>query len=93
MATNIHCIVKRRGHKEEYDERKVYASVYAACLSAHVHHQNAEKIAAVVCSPITKWVKKKGRVNCDEIFKRVIIGLAKKNKEAAFMYETHRDIS
>jgi len=41
-------IVKRRGHKEEYDERKVYASAYAACLNVHLGEIEAEEIATKV---------------------------------------------
>ena len=45
-----YCIVKRRGHVEEFDERKVYGSCYAACLSSHVPHIEAEK----VCEKVSK---------------------------------------
>ena len=86
-------IVKRRGHTEEFDERKVYASCYAACLSSHVPHIAAEKISEKVSKEIKIWVRKKKAVSSDEIFSRVIAAMRKHNKDAAFMYETHRDIS
>ncbi len=86
-------IIKRRGHKEEFDERKLYASIYAACLSSHVKHEEAESIANLVCREIKKWLTNKEEVTSDEIFKQAGAELKHLNKEASFMYLTHRDIS
>jgi len=88
-----YCTVKRRGHTEEFDERKVYASCYAACLSSHVPHVEAEKISEKVSRDIKTWARKKKLVNSTEIFNKVIAMMKKHNRDAAFMYETHRDIS
>ena len=88
-----YCIVKRKGHTEEFDERKVYASCYAACLSSHVEHTAAEKICEKVAKEVKTWARKKKTVDSSDIFKKVISTLKKHNKDAAFMYETHRDIS
>ena len=87
------CIVKRRGHEEEFDDRKVYASCYAACLSSHIEHIEAEKISEKVSKEIKTWARKRKTVDSSDIFKRVIAAMKKHNKDAAFMYETHRDIS
>jgi len=88
-----YCIVKRKGHSEEFDERKVYASCYAACLSSYVPHMKAEKICEKVAKEIKVWARKKKMVKSDDIFKKVVAAIKKHNKDAAFMYETHRDIS
>ena len=88
-----YCTVKRRGHTEEFDGRKIYASCYAACLSSHVNHLDAEQICEKVSSDMEKWAKKKKAVKSDDIFKKMIATIKKHNKDAAFMYETHRDIS
>jgi transcriptional regulator NrdR family protein len=88
-----YCTVKRKGHTEEFDERKVYASCYAACLSSHVPHTDAEKICEKVSKEIKTWAKRKRSVESDEIFSKTITAIKKHNKDAAFMYETHRDIS
>ena len=88
-----YCIVKRRGHEEEFDERKVYASCYSACLSTHIKHMEAEKICEKVSKEIKTWAKKKMEVDSSEIFKKVTLCIEKHNKDAAFMYKTHRDIS
>lgn len=86
-------IVKRKGHKQEFDERKLYVSVYAACLSAHVKHEEAESIANLVCREIKKWLTNKGEVTSDKIFQQAGKELEHLNKETSFMYLTHRDIS
>ena len=87
-----YCIVKRKGHTEEFDERRVYASCYAACLSSHIEHMKAEKICEKVSKEIKAWARKKKTVSSDEIFRQVIVAMKKHNEDAAFMYETHRDI-
>lgn len=88
-----YCIVKRRGHTEEFDERKVYASCYAACLSSHIHAIEAERICEKVTKEIRAWAKKKKSVNSDDIFRKTTTAIKRHNQDAGFMYETHRDIA
>jgi transcriptional regulator NrdR family protein len=87
-----YCIVKRKGHAEEFDERKVYASCYAACLSSHIHHLKAEKICEKVSKEVKAWATKRKFATSDLIFEKVISAMKKQDNDAAFMYETHRDI-
>lgn len=91
--TKKECVVKRKGHEEKFDERKVYASCYAACLSTHIEIKKTEKICEKVAKEIKKWIKNKTCVSSNEIFKMTIKLLNKYDKNAAFMYETHRDLS
>lgn len=86
-------IVKRQGHYEPYDERKVYASCYSACLGTHLTKAEAEKVCAIVSKEVTKWVHKQKELTSDNIFDRVVQILKIINEDVAFMYETHRDIS
>lgn len=86
-------IIKRKGHKQEFDERKLYASIYAACLSCHTEVEDAENIANLIAKKVKKWIEKKEQVGSDELFKQVSEELMSLNKDAAFMYTTHRDIS
>ncbi len=86
-------IVKRKGHKEIFDERKVYASVFAACLSAHIDKEEAEVIANLVTRGIKEWVDDKEEVTSDAIFRTTAEHLKHLNEDASFMYTTHRDIS
>lgn len=86
-------VVKRKGHKEEYDEKKVYASAYAAALNVHLSDVEAEKIAQSVMGGINSWIENKTEVTSQDIFDKSTEELAKLNKDASFMYETHRDVS
>jgi len=86
-------IIKRKGHKEKFDERKVYASVYASCLNGHLSEQEAEKIASSVTDDVKKRVHGEREITSDKIFRYVILYLARHNKEIAFLYETHLDVS
>ena len=86
-------IVKRKGHTEVYDERKVYGSCFFACRNAHLSEKEAEEICSKVAAAITKWVKSKKVVASNEIFRILIEELKKHNEDASFLYETHRDIS
>jgi transcriptional regulator NrdR family protein len=86
-------LVKRKGHLEHFDERKVYASVYAACLASHHTEKQAEKVAAAVTSDVKQWMKGKKQVTAHQIYGEISGFLKKHDKNASFMYETHRDVS
>ena len=87
------CIVKRRGVQEEFDEKKVYASVYSASRVGGLKEKDAEKLADKVTKHVRKWVDKKKLIDSKDIFRQVVSLLNKENKEVAFLYETHRDVS
>ena len=87
------CIVKRKGHQEEFDERKVYATCYRACLGAQLDEEACERICEKVCSELNGWVRKTRTTTSHEIFLHTVKAMRKHNKAAAFMYETHRDIA
>ena len=86
-------IVKRRGHTELYDERKVYASCFFACRNAELNEKEAEEICNKISKDVTKWISKRKMVTSDDIFKFLVIELKKYNQDVSFLYETHRDIS
>ncbi len=85
------CIVKRKGHQEAYDNRKVYASVYAAALNCHYSEKKAEKIASQITKKIAAWIKGKGCVDSKEIRKNIISNL--EDEDVALMYKHHLDLS
>jgi transcriptional regulator NrdR family protein len=86
-------IVKRKGHKEIYDQRKLYASVYAACMSLRVQQQEAELLAEKVTAEINSFVAERAGVTSHELFLRTHEALERLSPEAAFMYRTHTDVS
>jgi len=89
---SIH-IVKRRGHLEEYDQKKIYGSCYGACYASGLTAKECEAVAEAVTKEVSRWVKSRQKVTSTEIFRFVAKLLKKHNKEVAFLYETHRDIS
>ena len=86
-------IVKRRGHTEAFDPRKVYAACYAACRNAHLSEMLSENIAENVQKRIENWVAKKDEIDSKEIFREIIVVLKELHPDAAFLFETHRDVS
>jgi transcriptional regulator NrdR family protein len=93
MSSKIH-IVKRRGHREAFDERKLYGSVYGACMTTGMREKECEKAAKKVCVEVTKKLKaKKGVVDSTDIFHAAAAALRRISDDAAFMYATHRDVS
>lgn len=86
-------IVKRKGHKEKFDEKKVYGSVFWACKTAHMETEECELVAGKVLTSLKKELKNKPEIDSTKIFEFVGKELEKHNKDSAFMYTTHRDIS
>lgn len=85
-------LIKRHGHSETFDERKIYASIYAACLATRIVEEKAETIADKVCKNLIKWLGKKKDITSKEVFDETSNLLEKYDSRAAFMYKTHRDI-
>jgi transcriptional regulator NrdR family protein len=85
-------IVKRRGKQEPFDEKKVYASVYSACMDCALGENKSEGIAQEIVSELKRFMKDKKEMNSSEIFGFVLQKLARISEPAAFMYETHREI-
>ena len=87
-------VVKRHGHKEKFDDRKIYASCYAACINCEIEKKYAEDVCEKIAKEIKKWANKQKSVDSNSIFRKVIEKLKEIGEEdVAFMYETHRDIS
>ena len=86
-------IVKRKGHKERFDERKVYASVFATCMTLRMSDEEAEMIANMVAHDVGHEYKDVHEVSAHSIHKFVVQCLEKYNKDIAYIYDTHRDIS
>jgi transcriptional regulator NrdR family protein len=86
-------IVKRKGHKEKFDERKIYASVFAACMVLRMKDEEAELIAHMVSDEVEKELKDVKEMDAHKIHKLVTQSLKKYNSDVAYIYDTHRDIS
>ena len=74
-------------------KKKIYGSCYFACRNAHLSEEEAEAICSIVTAHITKWISSRRIVTSSEISRVLTHELGKHNEDAAFLYETHRDIS
>lgn len=88
--TKLHVVKRSAGHSEPYDERKLYASIYAACLSLRTPVGEAELTATKVCSDITPWLVSKPEVTSTDLRAQAAKHLKIYNPDAAYMYARHR---
>lgn len=56
-------VVKRKGHNESFDEKKLYASVYSATLNCHHSEERAEEVAQHTLDLIHNWIKDRSSNN------------------------------
>lgn len=83
-------IVKRKGHNEKYDEKKVYASVYAAALNCHYTEREAEQIASDMMRKTNKAVAKRKQITSHELREFITSNLS--DKHVSLMYKHHLDL-
>lgn len=86
-------IVKRGGHTEPFDRRKLYASIYAAALSVHEPVGIAELLAESVLQSFETWMGNKHEVTSTDIRRVSAEALEAHNADAAYIYRHHRNIS
>jgi transcriptional regulator NrdR family protein len=86
-------IVKRRGHTEVYDERKLYASVYSACVALRTPVPKAELVAERVALDVNQWLEPKQEVTSADIFREAGRHLVVYDPDAAYLYTHFRSIS
>ncbi len=86
-------IIKRKGLKEIFDERKLYASLYAALLSVRSTDEEAENLASTVVKEIKQQYEGQAEVSSTALRKAASAILHRYQPEAALIYESHLDIS
>ncbi len=86
-------IVKRRGHNEEFDKRKIYASVFAACMTLRMTDEEGELLANTVTKEAVDSFKDIHELSSRDIHKKVAQSLGRLHPDAGYMYDTHKDIS
>ncbi len=84
-------VIKRKGSSEQFDDKKVYASCYAAALDAHYAEHEAESLASQVTKHIAEWMQKKETVSSDDIKHEIIMCIP--DPAVALLYKHHRDAS
>ncbi len=85
-------IVKRSGSSQAYDSKKLYASVYAACLAVRETADTAEMIAEKVEADTHKWLHNKSEVTSNDLRRAAATQLHRYNPDAAYAYLHHRVI-
>ena len=85
-------IVKRHGHTEAYDERKLDAAIFSACQSVREPSGSAEIIADKVVKDVNGWIEKKHEVTSNDIRANAAKHLKAYHPDAAYMYLHHRII-
>lgn len=85
-------IVKRKGHSESFDVRKLYASVYSACLAVQTPEEDAEATADKVTKHVEKWLEKKHEVTAHDIHTNAAEYLINLNADAGYLYSKHREM-
>lgn len=83
-------IVKRHGRNEVYDPKKVYASIFAACISVQEPAGAAEVLAQHVTDHVSDWIQKKTEVTSNDIRVQAAKHLNALNPDAGFQYLHHR---
>lgn len=89
-------ICSRDGTKVPFDERKLYASVYAPALEAEFDREEAEEIADMVVDAVTGWMQDHDDnvVTTTEIQEHAVAALEDAGyDDVAFLYHTYLDIS
>lgn len=83
-------IVKRAGHTEPYDNKKLYASIYSAVLAMREPTGTAEVIAEKVVSDVESWLGRKSEVISNDIRRVAAKYLYAYHPDAAYAYMHHR---
>jgi transcriptional regulator NrdR family protein len=90
---HTHIIKRSRGHSEPYDKRKLYASIYASCLSVRTPTGEAELTAERICKDLTPWLDGKQEVTSADIRRQAAQHFKVYNPDAAYIYKHHQVIS
>lgn len=85
-------IIKRDGerHSEDFQRKKLHASILAACLSVRSPEGEAETIASNVCDEVAIWLAAKPEVTSADLRRKATETLQSFHPEAAYLYKHHR---
>lgn len=83
-------IVKRAGHSEIYDSKKLYDSIYASCLAIREPADSSKVIAKKITTDVEKWLESKQEVTVHDIRAYAGKKLLEINHHAGYLYLHHR---
>jgi transcriptional regulator NrdR family protein len=86
-------ILKRTpGTSEPYNERKLFASIKAVCLSAHRPDGEADDTASRICKDLRPWLNAKQEITSLDIRAHAYRQLLTLSPKAAAIYKRRRRI-
>lgn len=83
-------VVKRAGHVQLYDPKKLYNSIYAAALSVREPIEVAHKIADEVVAAVEVWLHDKQEFTSHDLRRKASEHLRVIHPEAAQVYSHHK---
>lgn len=88
-------LITRDGAKEEFDQRKLYSSIYHPARIAEYDEQAAEELAEAVCEVVVSWMEEQDDpvLTSAELRDKTLEELEKRDDDVAFLYDTHLDIN
>lgn len=92
MADHKH-IVKRAGHSEPYDQRKLYASIFSAMIAVREPSGSAELVAERLCVDVETWLDNKTEVTSADIARNAYEYFKVLNPDAAWIYKHRRNVN
>lgn len=87
-------VVKHRGKrpKEPFDPGKLYASLYAACLSTGSPEGVAHQAATDTCQTVLIWLTNKPEITSADIRVQAARALHQFHPDAAYIYKHHKQL-
>lgn len=85
--------IKKQGHAEKFDEKKLYESVYKTALNCHLEEEESRDIAQKITDTIAGWINEKTHITTNELRFQVINLLELEDSELSMMYENHYNIN
>ena len=83
-------IIKRKGHSEEYDSRKLYASIYTSALAQREPVRRAEALSEEVCARAEHWLQNKHEITSNDLRMKAAEFLHDLDKDVGHKYLYHR---
>ena len=87
-------VVKRQGKRpnEQFDPGKLYASLYAACISVGSPDGLAHDDATTACNAVIVWCTNKPEITTTDIRTQTARTLQQLHPDAAYLYKHHKKL-
>jgi transcriptional regulator NrdR family protein len=88
-------VINKDGAKEEFQDNKLYDSVYYPAREAELEEHDASDLADKVVYEIKAWISEHedNVFSTREIREKVIDILERESEDTCFLYKTHMDLN